>query len=489
MPLPRSSVWNCAVFLFLFALVLTSAGNWILPLVDRDEPRFAEASREMIERGDWIVPHFNNGYRFDKPPLIYWCQAASFAVFGQNEFAARVPSVLATAATTVLIYLFGRRLYGQREGWWAAIMFATSLQTLVHGRLAVADMLMVAFFTLSTWAAWELVVSANAPATGNRTRWWWILWISFALGFLAKGPVVFLPILALVVFARWNRSPFPLRAWSWVLGALVCIGLVALWGIPALLRTQGDFAKVGLGHHVVGRSIQPLEGHGFGGVLGFIATLPMYFVTVLFSFCPWSFMLPGLALAAWKQRQFSAGDKWLLAVIGAVVVPFSLVATKLPHYILPAMPMLALWCCAGWFRRGGSETRLRSIARGMTVAGLLIAIPGFLVLSEYFPSPRLASASVQWVKPTTEIGSTEYDEPSLVWYFRQFTRGFHRSMPVAELKPFMNEPGPRLCVLPTKDIERAFGQVPPSWHSNRVAGLNLVHGRRVDITILVKETE
>ena len=477
------------MFLFLLALVLTSAGNWILPLVDRDEPRFAEASREMIERNDWIVPHFNNGYRFDKPPLIYWCQAACFTVMGQNEFSVRLPSVFATAATTVLIYFLGRRVYGQREGWWGAIMFATSLQTLIHGRLAVADMLMVMFFTLATWAAWELASPSTAGKTESRRQWWWILWISFALGFLAKGPVVFLPILALLIFTRWNRSRLPLRTGSWVAGALVCIGIIALWGIPALLRTQGAFAKVGLGHHVVGRSIQPLEGHGFGGVLGFIATLPMYFVTVFLSFCPWSFMLPGLVLASWRSRLFNTGDKWLLAVIASVVVPFSLVATKLPHYILPAMPMLALWCSAGWFRLGGSETRLRSIAQGMTVAGLLIAIPGFIVLSEYFPTPRLANATAQWVQSNTEIGSTEYDEPSLVWYFRRITHGFHRSMPMAELKSFMNEPGSRLCVLPTKDIVQAFGQVPPSWHSNRVVGLNLVHGRRVDLSILVKDTE
>ncbi|HTI68510.1 MAG TPA: glycosyltransferase family 39 protein [Candidatus Limnocylindria bacterium] len=489
MPSSSRSPWKCAVFLFLFALALTSAGNWILPLVDRDEPRFAEASREMIERHDWIVPHFNGDYRFDKPPLIYWCQVACFQVLGQNEFAARLPSVVATAATTVLIFLFGRRLYGGHEGSWAAIMFATSLQTLIHGRLAVADMLMVVFVTAATWASWELIAARDQQPHRPSLGWWWILWVSLGLGFLAKGPVAFLPILGLIIFLRWNGSASPMTSASWAAGILVCLGIIALWGIPALVQTQGAFAKVGLGRHVVGRSIQPLEGHGFGGVIGYVATLPLYLVTVFLSFCPWVFLLPGIILAAWRRRLLGTREKWLLSMVAAIVVPFSLVATKLPHYILPAMPALALWSAASWFQLGREESRLRSMARGMTVAALLITVPGFMILSAFFPTPRLAQAVEPWVRPQTEIGSNEYDEPSLVWYFRKKTQGFHRSMPAPALKQFMAEPGPRLCVLPTKDVGQVFGTIPPTWHSNRVTGLNLVHGRKVDITILIRDTD
>ena len=89
--------------LLLFSLALLLAGNWILPLTDRDETRFAEASREMLQRGDYVVPWFNDAWRFDKPVLIYWCQMASYRVLGENDFAARLPSVLFTTATALLL--------------------------------------------------------------------------------------------------------------------------------------------------------------------------------------------------------------------------------------------------------------------------------------------------------------------------------------------------------------------------------------------------
>src|SRR5438046_3272487 len=83
--------------LFFGCVLFHIAGTWSLPLIDRDEPRFAEASREMLERGDYVIPFFNNQYRFDKPPLTYWAQAASYAAFGENDFAARLPSTIAAA--------------------------------------------------------------------------------------------------------------------------------------------------------------------------------------------------------------------------------------------------------------------------------------------------------------------------------------------------------------------------------------------------------
>ena len=89
--------------ILLLSLSLLLAGNWILPLTDRDETRFAEASREMLQRADFVVPWFNGAWRFDKPVLIYWCQMASYRVFGENPFAARLPSVLFTTATALLL--------------------------------------------------------------------------------------------------------------------------------------------------------------------------------------------------------------------------------------------------------------------------------------------------------------------------------------------------------------------------------------------------
>src|SRR4029077_3395729 len=120
--------------LFFACVLFHILGTWSLPLIDRDEPRFAEASREMIERGNYIVPYFNNQLRLDKPPLAYWAQVASYHIFGENDLGARFPSSVAAALVAPLIFAWVSRLAGANLGWWAAIIFTLSLQTFVHAK-------------------------------------------------------------------------------------------------------------------------------------------------------------------------------------------------------------------------------------------------------------------------------------------------------------------------------------------------------------------
>src|SRR5215467_7580546 len=98
--------------LFVGCVLFHIVGTWSLPLIDRDEPRFAEASREMIERGDYVVPYFNNQPRLDKPPLTYWAQTVSYRIFGENDFAARFPSAVAAALIALTIPVRGLRIGG-----------------------------------------------------------------------------------------------------------------------------------------------------------------------------------------------------------------------------------------------------------------------------------------------------------------------------------------------------------------------------------------
>src|SRR5437764_2735034 len=154
--------------LFFGCVLFHVAGTWSLPLIDRDEPRFAEASREMIQRGDYVVPYFNDHLRLDKPPLTYWAQTVSYRVFGQNDFAARFPSAVAAALTALLIFAWGIRIGGEKVGWWAAIIFTLSLQTFVHAKAAVADMWLVLFVTLAHWAGYELFQFATFNSDKSR---------------------------------------------------------------------------------------------------------------------------------------------------------------------------------------------------------------------------------------------------------------------------------------------------------------------------------
>src|SRR5437667_4593805 len=160
---PITAHWSLVTVLFFCACVAFHiVGTWSIPLIDRDEPRFAEASGEMIERGDYVVPHFNNQLRLDKPPLTYWAQVASYKIFGQNDFAARFPSAVAAALVAMSILAWGRRIGGERVGWWAATIFTLSLQTFLHAKAAVADMWLVLFMTLAHWAGYELIENREA---------------------------------------------------------------------------------------------------------------------------------------------------------------------------------------------------------------------------------------------------------------------------------------------------------------------------------------
>src|ERR1017187_6580173 len=261
--------------IMLISLVLLLAGNWILPLTDRDETRFAEASREMLQRGDYVVPWFNGHWRFDKPILIYWCQAASYRVFGENPFAARLPSVLFTTATALLLVRWGRKVADAKAGFLAGAMFVAGLHVAIIGRVATADMAMVFFVTLAVWSGWEL----TRPENPSRKPWWWIFYVALALGFLAKGPVAWLPFGGMILGRALRKKSFRLPLLETVAGLVVAAALAAYWGIPALEQTQGQFLKVGMGEPVIFRSIGVIDSHGLKGWGGFFLLLPLYFLT------------------------------------------------------------------------------------------------------------------------------------------------------------------------------------------------------------------
>ncbi len=461
--------------LFLLCLVLHLSGTWALPLMDRDEPRFAEASREMLERGDYVVPFFNGQPRYDKPPLIYWCQAASYRVFGENEFAARFPSSLAGALTAVVVFGFGARLFGRKIGAQAALVFSLSLQVLVHSRASVADMCMVLFVALASWAGWE-VSAARSP----RRFWWWTFYVALALGFLAKGPVAWLPIGTVLLAQWWTPRESTNRELKLQWGIPVMLGLIALWGVPALLRTDGEFLRVGIGRHVIERSFVALEGHGAKGWLAYLALLPFYFVTVLISFLPWSFLLPRLVSDLRKERTLGAAERYLISGIVLTFAIFTLLSTKLPHYILPAFPLLSILFAAR-FGESGIVPRWSAVTAGVWLIVSLAVLP---LGARFFPVAQLARLGEPWLKADMRFATVEVAEPSVIWSFRKNIRHRLEPRPADEILAFMKQPGPAGCVLPT--TLAATLDPDPSWKTFTAEGLNIATGKRLQLTLWIK---
>jgi len=471
------------ILVFFGCLLFHLAGTWSLPLIDRDEPRFAEAAREMRERADFIVPYFNNQFRFDKPPLTYWFQVASYRVFGENDFAARFPTAIAAALVAVILLAWGQQLGDEKVGWWAAIIFSLSLQTFIHGKAAVADMWLVLFVTVAHWAAWELFKANIEHRTSNiehRTVFWWTFYISLAFAFLAKGPIGWTPLLTVAIAHRFHRQKHFAAHFKFVRGLLLMLVLICLWGIPALVRTQGEFFRVGIGKHVVERSVATMEGHGASSVWMYLALLPFYFLTVFASFFPWSIKLPAL----WKKlrAQRDRTDQFLLA--GALIIfgIFTVVQTKLPHYTLPAFPLLALLIA----RRFESLRFARALPIAATAVYLAIALFLSPFLARFFPTYNLARDSRPNLKPEMEFGAVDFTEPSLVWYFRDKVGGFMTSLKHKDANEFMGRGGSRFIVLPTASVAEIFPNIDPSWRSYHSKGFNIPKGRRADLTMLLK---
>lgn len=484
-PAPRIP-FREVLLIFGLASLLFLSGNSILPLIDRDEPRFAEAAREMLQRDDLIIPWFNGDYRFDKPPLIYWCQIACYKVFGETEFASRLPSALFGAGTAVLIFLLGRRLASARVGWMAALMFATCLQTVVHARLAVADMAMIFFVTLSGWTGWELATHRKAPGTPCRPRWS-VFWLSMGLGFLAKGPIAWLPLVGVIWLARRQEGTSAWRQLRPLSGSLLMLLVVALWGVPALILTDGAFYQIGIGKHVVHRTVSVMEGHGAGDLLGYLATLPMFFVTVFPSFFPWSIWLPGALLRQWRQKQWTETDRYLWIQLAMFFIVFTVSRTKLPHYTLPAFPFMALWMAHSLEASGHlSRATFRRTLTGMVAFVLVLCWIGFPLLAPHFASRHLYQATLPHLQPTMDYATADYEEPSMVWEFRGTLDSYLDRVPPDEARGWIEGRDFAVLVGRRATLEELVANPPPGVQVIEARGLNMAKFKPVELVALIK---
>lgn len=373
----RSQLWPSETFcqrygawiLAVFALLLLFAGTPDLPLLDRDEPRFSQATREMIQRGEWVVPYFNDDYRFDKPVLTYWLMRVPYLLFGTSEWTARLHTVLTGVALILVVNFWGRQLFGARAGFLAGLGLLTCLQMMIHGRIAVADMPLILCITVSHWAIWRLITHTG---DSSKKDFWW-LYGSMGLGFLAKGPLaVAVPLLTLLLYRfALHRQPVEWKRFRPWAGLLVFLVIIAPWGLLALWKTHGLFWDQGMQYHVIDRGIEVFNERRY--VFGF------YFLTMWISLFPWSPWL--LAWARDNFRQMNATQAFFLAWFIGPFIIFTFYATQLPHYVLPGFPAFFLLlfrsgtlpALGGW----GSATLcrvLRWLFRGVALLIMVAAV-------------------------------------------------------------------------------------------------------------------
>lgn len=355
-------------------------------LTDRDEGSNAEAAREMLETGDWISPTLNYEPRFAKPAFVYWIIGSTYALFGVNEFTARLPSALFGLGLLFLQYFFLNRFLGPAIAFSGSLILLLNPEFIGIHRMVLTDPELVFFTTLATYSFW-----IGFHGEGRERQFLWLFYIGMAFAMLAKGPVgIIIPLLAVIPYLTLTRQWKKYFAGGKpVLGWAVFMLIAAPWYL-AMFSIHGADYLAAAQANTTGRFANPMEGHG--------GTLLFYLPILLVGFFPWSGFLPvGIyqSLKEWKLyrsgEKEAKGEDGLLVfcslwIIG-ILVFFTISATRLPHYILPLFPAASLLVAVLWsrFLREPSPS-------GLTISVRIILITGYILSIALVSAPAIFEA-------------------------------------------------------------------------------------------------
>jgi 4-amino-4-deoxy-L-arabinose transferase-like glycosyltransferase len=377
---------RAAALLLAFALIAFLPGFFQIPPVDRDEARFAQATKQMLETGEYVDIRFQDEVRYKKPVGIYWLQAAAVKAgeaFGVSQapttiWLYRLPSLIGATGAVLLTYWTALAFVSRRTSLVAALMLASSILLGVEARLAKTDAFLL-FTCIAAMGAMARIYLAHRRAAETKPTWALpaIFWTAIAGGVLIKGPLIVmfaaLTILTLSLLdrsARWVLSLRPFLGLAWA------VVLVLPWFAAIAAKSGMAFFADAVGHDMLAKVTSGQEAHG---------APPGYYLLLFFvTFWPAS---PLAALAApriWQARR-EPGAQFLLAWLVPSWLVFEAVMTKLPHYVLPLYPAIAI-LIAGILEHGGlvkSPWLVRGTVGWFLVPGIVaVAVgAGFLYLA------------------------------------------------------------------------------------------------------------
>lgn len=355
---PHLSRWLTVAF-------CVAALSWQLGvrgLNEPDEGRYASVATTMLRTGDWVIPHFEGHPHLTKPPLIYWLTALSFRAGGYNEWSARLVPALAALGTLLLTWELGTRWMGPRHGFYAALLLLSSPLFFVVARLCDPNMLLTFWITLGLWSAlrWR---------EEGRPHQRILYYLAHGLAFLTKGPVG----CVLIGAGQWafrghKPSEHPRRLWWWP-GLLISAILGLSWYVLMILQ-QPDRLDYFLRYELLDRIFTNAHKRG-EPVWFFLWVMPL-------AFLPWLPLLVRAGARGWAALRTSFPDGPLIRYALFILVFFSISRSKLPTYILPALPALALLAAA---QLKGDESHGRSFRWPKRMVALLaVLLPVVMIL-------------------------------------------------------------------------------------------------------------
>jgi 4-amino-4-deoxy-L-arabinose transferase-like glycosyltransferase len=372
--------------LVLVALINFLPGFTEIPPVDRDEARFAQATKQMIESGDYVDIRFQDEVRYKKPVGIYWLQAGAVrlgAALGVPQarttiWLYRVPSLVCALASVLITYWVALAFVSRRAAVLAALMMASSILLAIEARLATTDAALLASIVAAMGALARVYLPEQREHLARMQPWALpaIFWTALAAGVLIKGPVILmvagLAALSLSIIdrsARWLLALKPLVGFIWF------AALVLPWFIAIIGRADEAFLQQSVGQDLLPKLYSSQEGHG--------APPGFYFVLFWLTFFPGS-ALAALATPAVVAARREPGAKFLLAWLVPSWLVLELVVTKLPHYVLPLYPAIAILLAgiveAGmlsrnkWLTSGPSWWFVLPVILGLAAIAAVIAI-------------------------------------------------------------------------------------------------------------------
>ncbi len=323
------------------ALTLPNLG--VTSLWDVDEAVNAQAAREMHDADTWVIPTFNYQLRTAKPVMLYWLQRLSYAVFGVSEWSARLPSVLAGWASVLLTYELARRMFDRSTARLAGLVLTSVIQFGILSHAATPDATLLMFTLLALLAFW-------VGHTSDSGAHWVVTAVACGLAVLTKGPVgLVLPAGVITVYLAVNRELGRLLDRRLLAAGLAFLLVAGPWYALVSSETRGEWVRAFLGHDNVNRFLRPLEGHR--------GPLWYYPVAILILFAPWTaFLGAGIVYGVQGLREQGKGNqdvgagpgvevrahRFLVSWISVYLLFFTAAATKLPNYVYPVYPALAV---------------------------------------------------------------------------------------------------------------------------------------------------
>jgi 4-amino-4-deoxy-L-arabinose transferase-like glycosyltransferase len=329
-------------------------------------------AREMLVTGDWVTPRYNGYKYFEKPPLQVWVTAATFQILGIGDWQARLWTALSGFLTILAIGFTGARVYSARAGWLAAVVLASSPMWVISGHFSSLDMGLSAFLVAALCSLLLAQTSQNKISSRN---WMWACWIFMALATLSKG-VIGAAIPAMVLIA-YSFSTWDWKIWTrlrLISGLVIYLAITAPWFILVAQRNP-EFLEFFFIHEHLQRFTQ--DAHSRTGPIYYFVPL------LLIGALPWLLQIPGAIGQAWQERkrEFSCG--WLLVCWFVVIFAFfSASHSKLPGYIIPIFPALALLLGNRLDHLLGHTNSMAMPWKLQTLGFALLGFVGFFFLAE-----------------------------------------------------------------------------------------------------------